>query len=171
MKATQSNPQRARLPRHAIVIPARVAERAATRYVLTETGCHVSTYSTGSHGYAQVGWTDGIFRSTVTAHRAAWVYATGEQIPAGMTIDHLCHNRQCVNVGHLRMLTNFENARRTNGNDCQLGTCKHGHDNSLLYVRCDGRWGCRECARRWQRDYRARIAATRGLKQVLGGES
>ena len=29
----------------------------------------------------------------------------------------------------------------------------------------------RECARRWQRDYRARIAATRGLKQVLGGES
>ena len=89
MKATQSNPQRARLPRHAIVIPARVAERAATRYVLTETGCHVSTYSTGSHGYAQVGWTDGIFRSMVTAHRVAWVYATGEQIPAGMTAPKL----------------------------------------------------------------------------------
>jgi hypothetical protein len=45
------------------------------------------------------------------AHR--WVY---EQIvgpiPAGMTIDHLCRNKPCVNPDHLEPVTHAENLRR-----------------------------------------------------------
>ena len=94
----------------------------------------------------------------VLAHRASWVYAHGTQIPEGMTIDHQCKNRRCVNPEHLRLLTNFENARRTDGRDWPIGECVHGHPNSMLRKR-NGKWECRECSREWQRRWRAKKAA------------
>ena len=45
------------------------------------------------------------------AHRVSWEIHRGP-IPAGMHIDHKCHNRICVNPSHLRVATpkqNFEN--------------------------------------------------------------
>src|ERR1700739_2732367 len=93
-----------------IPVPTRVAERAYLKYERDANECHISTYSVASHGYAQIGWTDtwGVRRGTA-AHRAAWVHIHG-QIPEGMTVDHkpTC-DRRCVNVKHLRLLTNFEN--------------------------------------------------------------
>lgn len=76
-----------------IEIPARVAERAATHYELGD-GCHISTYSIGSHRYAQVGWHDPDRRRTTTAHRASWTHRHG-QIPEDMTVDHLCKVKRC----------------------------------------------------------------------------
>ena len=76
----------ARLPKTKIIIPDRVAQRAISRWIHDpKTGCKISIYSTASHGYAQIGWQDGRNRFIVTAHRAAWVAHTGEQIPEGMT--------------------------------------------------------------------------------------
>lgn len=147
----------ARLPKERIIIPERVAARAATRFVVDEHGCHISTYSVASHGYAQIGWTDGDYRQVVTAHRAAWVHVNG-QIPEGMTIDHLCKERRCVNVAHLRILENFQNARRTSGRDWPLGQCVNGHPDSEL-VHWGGKWKCRVCFNEAQRRYRARKAA------------
>ena len=43
-----------------------------------EAGCWVSTYSTASHGYAQIGWQDGPDRHMALAHRAAWVHVHGQ---------------------------------------------------------------------------------------------
>lgn len=135
-------------------IPDRAAQRALTRYTVDgETGCHISTYSCGSHGYAQVGWqvTPGEIRvrSTTTAHRAAWTAIHGT-IPAGMTIDHLCKNRRCVNVDHLRMLTNYENARRTHGRDWPLGQCVNGHSNKHLgYFDGGKKLHCSICHQSW----------------------
>ena len=150
----------ARAPRNPIVIPERVAIRALTKFTSDEQGCHISTYSTASHGYAQIGWREpGAERSTMTlCHRAAWVAVTGKQIPDGMTVDHTCKNRQCVNPDHLRMLSNFENARRTEGRDWPLGECANGHPNSEL-VNHAGKWRCRLCENQWQRTYRTRKAA------------
>lgn len=139
-----TNPNRYRKPKMQIIIPDRVAERAATRFVVDVDGCRISTYSTASHGYAQVGWQDKGYRQMVTAHRAAWVYATGEQIPEGMTIDHLCKVRPCVNTDHLRVMTNYENARRTAGRDWPLGECVNGHSNEYL-AWFNGRVHCSIC--------------------------
>lgn len=144
---------RYRKPKSKIVIPERVAKRAATKYVENEDGCWISTYSVASHGYAQIGWQDPGYRQVVTAHRAAWVYFTGEQIPEGMTIDHTCKNRACVNPDHLRMTTNFENARRTYGRDWKMGECANGHSNENL--EWDGqRYRCKPCNLLYQRRYR-----------------
>lgn len=140
-------------------IPARVASRALTAFLVSPSGCHVSTYFTGSHGYAQIGWHDdeGRTRGT-TAHRAAWVAHTAEQIPQGYTVDHTCKTRRCVNPEHLRLLSNFENARRTFGRDWPLGECINGHPNSELCTR-GGKRMCRLCSRDWQRRYRAKKRA------------
>lgn len=109
-----------------IPIPNRVAQRAATRFVVSGE-CWLSTYSTGSHGYSQVGWSDEGVTTMTTAHRAAWVHHSGRQLSLGETVDHLCENRRCVRPEHLRALPNLENARRTFGRDWPVGTCRHGH--------------------------------------------
>lgn len=136
-------------------IPARVAQRAYDRWEADGSGCFISTYSVGSHGYAQLGWTDADGHYGVTAHRAAWVHVHG-QLAEGMTVDHkpTC-SRRCVNVNHLRELTNFENARRTHGRDWPLGECINGHPNSEL-VKWGGKWVCRPCRLDIQRRRRAR---------------
>ena len=139
-----------------VPIPARVAKRAATKFTVVGE-CYLSTYSVASHGYAQIGWTDGCRNFGTTAHRAAWVYHHG-QIPLGMTVDHIqsqCVSRRCVRREHLRLLDNFENARRTDGRDWALGSCIEGHPNSEL-VSYGGKWKCRLCNRRWQKDYYAK---------------
>ena len=90
------------------------------------TGCLISRYSVGSHGYAQA-W-DG--ETVVLAHRIVWEYHHGP-IPDGMTVDHeVCRNRKCVEVAHYRLLTNLDNARRHTGRDWPLGFCVNGHDHS-----------------------------------------
>lgn len=91
--------------------------------IQTETNCLICTYSTGSHGYPQA-W-DGT--TVVLAHRIVWEAEWGP-IPKGMTVDHICHVRTCVSLWHLRLLSNFDNARRNGPGDWPLdGRCKHGH--------------------------------------------
>lgn len=50
----------------------------------------------------------------LSAHRAAWELAHGP-IPAGLVVDHVCHNRACVEVTHLRLATLEENRRNLAG--------------------------------------------------------
>lgn len=116
---------------NAVQVPDRVAERAHELVEVDEAGCWISLYSVGSHGYAQIGWQDAGTRHMVLAHRASWVHEHG-QVPLGITLDHTCRQRRCVNPGHLRLLSNVENARRTNGADFPLGGCRNGHPDSEL---------------------------------------
>lgn len=46
--------------------------------------------------------------SIIRAHRYAWERRHGE-IPDDMEIDHICHNRACVNVKHLRIASPQQN--------------------------------------------------------------
>jgi hypothetical protein len=137
-----------------MVIPERVYERII-RWADRdhETGCLVSRYSLQGAGYAQVGWhgSDGK-RIVTTCHRALWIHLEGS-IPDGYTVDHICHNRRCVEREHLRLLTNFENARRTSGRDWPLGECINGHSNAELFTDSKGRQRCRPCNRTYQRTY------------------
>ncbi len=98
--------------------------------------------STGSHGYGQT--YDGI--TVRLAHRVAWVLAHSEQIPADMTIDHLCRNRICCNPQHLRVMTNVVNA--TDNGQGRKTHCPRGHTYDLdnTYIDPRGHRRCRRCA-------------------------
>lgn len=48
------------------------------------------------------------------AHRLAYRLAHGE-IPDGMEIDHICHNRACVKPSHLRLATRKQNSENHPG--------------------------------------------------------
>ena len=72
-----------------------------------ETGCWVWKGWRNRDGY-------GAFhhgKRTVFAHRYYYAQAMGP-IPYGLTIDHLCHNRACVNPAHMEVVTRRENSRR-----------------------------------------------------------
>lgn len=133
MDSTQDQPENNRSTErwNSVPIPERVGLRALTNVNKQADGCWISWYSIGSHGYSQIGWQDGGKRHAVLGHKAAWTVANG-QVPAGVTLDHTCKTRRCVNPAHLRLLGNFDNARRINGEDWELGQCRNGHEDSNL---------------------------------------
>ena len=45
------------------------------------------------------------------AHRCSYEFFTG-RLPEGLTLDHLCSNKRCVNPDHLEAVTLVENLRR-----------------------------------------------------------
>lgn len=63
----------------------------------------------------------GVFRTggkTSVAHRVSFMWAKGE-IPEGAQLDHMCHNRSCVNPDHLRFadhMLNGQNRASSNSN-------------------------------------------------------
>lgn len=71
-------------------------------------GCWLWTGRKDNHGYGNV---SGGLHRTLKAHRLAYVYVVGP-IPEGLTIDHLCRVRACVNPAHLEPVTAIENSRR-----------------------------------------------------------
>jgi hypothetical protein len=124
--------------------PERVIERLLQRFTVEPSGCWVSDYSTGSHGYSQVGWqADGKLRVRL-AHRVAYEAYHG-RIPNGMTVDHICRNRRCIHPEHLRLLSHEENSRR-NGNWAKTH-CHRGHpfDELNTYRTKRGHRHCRAC--------------------------
>ncbi len=138
-------------------IPERVIERVLTKVAMGPRGCHISTYSVGSHGYAQVGWNTGGVVQMALVHRVMWTWFRGA-IPEGMTVDHTCKNRRCVRLMHLRLLPNLENARRTSGRDWPLGQCINGHPDAQYWRANTGtsKGHCTACNADAQRRYRAK---------------
>ena len=52
--------------------------------------------------------------TTYGAHRFSWILRHGP-IPDGLEVDHLCHNRLCVNPDHMRLATRAQNAQNLSG--------------------------------------------------------
>lgn len=78
------------------------------RLEFTSGGCWVFLGATQTRGYGSVAIGGG--RSGL-AHRVAYEALVGP-IPAGLTLDHLCEVKRCVNPTHLEPVTRAENVRR-----------------------------------------------------------
>ena len=102
--------------------PAEISEKVVERFdrfVVVTPWCDVWTGATtkgrGSYGRFRIGAT------TYAAHRVAYVIATGQDVPAGTVLDHVCGVTECVNPEHLDMVTQGENVKRSRLRRDELG--------------------------------------------------
>jgi hypothetical protein len=102
-----------------------------------------------NRGYGSFFAGSGCEPRVVPAHRWSYEQAVGP-IPTGLTLDHLCRNRACVNPAHLQPVSNRDNVLRGIGLSAQNARktkCPKGHPLSgkNLYVDPSGRRQCRAC--------------------------
>ena len=99
--------------------------------------------STIVNGYRKLWWNG----KNVRAHRWAWELVNGK-IPADKVIDHICRNRACVAIDHLRIVTQQENIMAGNWNIDNRTHCNQGHIfEGNIMVRKNGKRECAECNR------------------------
>jgi hypothetical protein len=129
-----------------------------------ESGCWIWVGADGSRGYGQAKLKEKSYR----AHRAMYEKFIGP-IPDGMTLDHLCCVKSCVNPAHLEPCTDRVNILRSNGVTAMKArqqTCRLGHP--LVVLKPNGDRGCRECRRV---RHRAKYADLKALGDAPSGNN
>lgn len=129
-----------------------------------EDGCRIWTGTMADTGYGRISFNG----KQEYAHRYAWTRAHGE-IPEGKMVDHICHNRACVEVTHLRLVTNQENSwnrRGANPNSASgvRGLIHEGPNSWAAQAKRDG-----QIVRRFFSSREAALAAIPVLHRELYG--
>lgn len=115
--------------------------------VVTVDGCHAWAGNLTPEGYGTL-----VYEGRPWfAHRVAYELLVGS-IPEGMTLDHLCRNRACVNVEHLEPVTMKENILRgtsPSAENARKTHCVRGHPFAGENLQYDyrGNRQCFECRR------------------------
>lgn len=88
-------------------LPTDPYERLMRRVEVTD-GCWLWTGPVSTSGYSYLSFNAA---PTIYGHRLAYEHHKGP-IPDGLTVDHLCGVKRCVNPDHLEAITVGENTRR-----------------------------------------------------------
>ena len=111
-------------------------------------------------GYGSIRWMGRQWR----AHRLVYELTVGS-IPPGLTLDHLCRVRHCVNPDHLEPVTNRVNLLRgesPSARHARKTHCPLGHEYTIWPSE-----SCRRCSICMAKTRRARYAAA---KAERGGQ-
>lgn len=138
-------------------------ERLRSRIEVQADGCWLWIRGIGDNGYGRL-WVPPRLR---LAHRHVYELLAGPILP-GLTLDHLCRVRRCVNPAHLEPCTMGENTLRSpiavTAVNARKTECPRGHeydaDNTRLFR---GKRYCRACK---LMDDRGRYARRQAARQV-----
>lgn len=119
-------------------------------------GCWLWRGKVGRGGYGLVR-----FRGRPTGvHRVSYILLVGD-IPEGMTLDHLCRVRNCVNPKHLEPVSQQQNILRGEGlaaQNAKKTRCRNGHllkpGNLVLNQLKRGKRLCLKCTRKRMAEWR-----------------
>lgn len=130
---------------------------------VTESGCWLWIGQSHSGGYGVLGKGKG----REYAHRISYRIFKG-MIPKGLTIDHLCRVRCCVNPEHLEAVTSRENTLRGESISAlhkRKSHCKYGHelvsDNLLMVSSRPSARICKICKRERDFKYYSKVRLSR----------
>lgn len=117
-------------------------DRLLCKIAVDPSGCWLWTASVDLHGYGRIN----AHGRTRVAHRTLYEELRGP-VPEGLTLDHLCRVRRCVNPDHLEPVTHAENVRRgeAGAHNKRKTHCKHGHEFTTETTRIRLVDGGREC--------------------------
>lgn len=128
-------------------------QRFQAKYTILANGCWQWNAAKTGRGYGVLGVKTG----SRLAHRLSYEHFVGA-IPAGLTIDHLCENKACVNPDHLEPKTNKANNLRgysASAKNAKKTHCPGGHEYTAqnTYIH-RGMRHCRACHRIQARERR-----------------
>ena len=133
-----------------------------------ETGCIECDLYHDKDGYSTVRvLVDGAWRMR-RVHRVVFEALVGP-IPGEMTVDHICKNKACCRIDHLRLLSHVENSAGSSTamvnkakTRCPKG---HAYDEKNTYRRIASQRDCRRCSadrRTIARNLRAKTHCPKG---------
>lgn len=139
----------------------RELERFQAKYTVLANGCWQWNAAMHGAGYGAFSLRENGVWVTRLAHRLAYEHFVGP-ILDGLTLDHLCRNRACINPAHLEPVTLQENkargyspvacnARKTH---CSRG---HAYIPENTHVKKNGYRDCRHCHRLQERARKAAL--------------
>ena len=133
-----------------------IPQRILDKIEVDDSGCWLWTAADNGKGYGVVYYGG----RQAYAHRVMYELLV-DKIPDGLTIDHLCKVRNCVNPQHLEPVTIRENVQR--GERAQQTHCINGHEftEDNTRIRSNGTRKCKTCDSRIGREHRARKRNTK----------
>lgn len=138
-----------------------LGERFWSKVIKKANGCWAWKAYCDSQGYGRFFYNG----KPQGAHRLAYIDTRGH-VPDGLTLDHLCRNRACVNPAHLEIVPRGENVLRGVGasaRNMDKTTCPRGH----MYdgMKKNGNRFCRTCTREQQRLHHEKHKLTRNERR------